>query len=330
MKKTLATAAIAAGVAFAIPSAVYAQDSDGASVSAVALGKKDRTSGGGRVKRGGSTTPSYTLRGWMHSDVQQAWDGGFFGQGTTLTVVDDFSSSDVFYGDLGTGGAYATHGGWTSLESGMIAPQAKVNKHDFTNSTSVRLDSGTFNVLNLSYGMIAPAGYGAVGWSAREQSIINYAANGDALVVKAAGNDSGVAVGEATGSGQFDYLNRDLIGKDSAIFVGALSANGSVDRPAGLASYSNIAGDNATVQDQFLVVGVEGSKTRLYGTSFAAPVVAGYGAILGSKFTGASSSVIADRLLGTARTDTVLGYDARLHGKGEASLSRALAPNLIQ
>ena len=97
-------------------------------------------------------------------------------------------------------------------------------------------------------------------------------------------------------------------------------------RRASLASYSNFAGTNTTVQDQFLVVGVKNSATGLLGTSFAAPIVSGYAAILKSKFTGAGHTQIANQLLDTARRDTIAGYDPALHGQGEASLSRALAP----
>lgn len=145
---------------------------------------------------------------------------------------------------------------------------------------------------------------------------------------KAAGNDS-VAVGSGNGSGNFDYLNAALIGTQSTIFVGALDRNGNTANKASLAWYSNYAGIDATVQNQFLVVGVEGNKTNLYGTSFGAPIISGYASVLGSKFTSASPTHIVDRLLDTARTDTIQGYDARLHGRGEASISRALAPAAI-
>ena len=63
------------------------------------------------------------------------------------------------------------------------------------------------------------------GWSAEEASIISYATKGTAVVSKAAGNDS-VAVGGIAGSQQ-DYLDLALVGKASAIFVGALDGNGS-------------------------------------------------------------------------------------------------------
>ena len=127
-----------------------------------------------------------------------------------------------------------------------------------------------------------------------------------------------------------DYLNRALTGTSSALFVGALNSNGTTLSPATLAYYSNTAGTNVAVQNNFLVVGVEGSKTGLYGTSFAAPIVSGYGAILGSKFTAATPTQIVNQLLSTARTDTLANYSAAVYGKGEASLTRALAPTSIK
>ncbi len=130
----------------------------------------------------------------------------------------------------------------------------------------------------------------------------------------------------ANAAGRIDLLSRDLIGAQSVIFVGALSSNGTTKDRASLASYSNFAGATTAVQEQFLVVGVNSSATGLSGTSFAAPIVSGYAAIVKSKFTGASHTQIATRLLDTARRDTIAGYNPAVHGQGEASLSRALAP----
>ncbi|TIX35099.1 MAG: peptidase S8 and S53 subtilisin kexin sedolisin, partial [Mesorhizobium sp.] len=199
----------------------------------------------------------------------------------------------------------------------------------FSTGSSVALAAG-LNVLNLSYGMYARAGYSTsqIGWAPEEASIISYATKGSAVVSKAAGNDA-VAVGGIK-NGQQDYLNLALVGKASAIFVGALSTNGTTTSKAQLASYSNYAGSNPLVQSHFLVVGVTGSKTGLYGTSFAAPIISGYAAIVGSKFTTATPTQITNQLLNTARTDTLLNYNASVYGKGEASLSRALAPASIR
>lgn len=267
------------------------------------------------------------LQSWMSPGVGTAWSLGYQGQGTSITVIDQFTGSGAFSGNLDGTTQTLLHGQWTRLEAGLIAPQATIYSQDFGNSAAVTLRSG-FNTLNLSYGMMARSGLGAIAWSSRESSIIAYARDGRAVVVKAAGND-GVAIGTKNSAGQVDYLSRDLIGKQSAIFVGALSRNGTTTSPASLASYSNRAGSNTTVQKQFLVVGVDSSKTGLAGTSFAAPVVAGYASILSSKFTGASPTQIRNQLLNTARTDTIRNYSASIHGRGEASIARALAPASI-
>lgn len=268
------------------------------------------------------------LRPWMQPEIGQAWSLGFRGQGTSITVIDDFRSGSSLTGNLRGVTEMRRHGEWTALEAAMIAPSASVFAQDFSNSQAVRLQRG-LNTLNLSYGMMAPGGIPSIKWGPREASIITYARDGRAVVVKAAGNDS-VAVGTANRAGQVDYLNRDLIGRQSAIFVGALSAHGTVANKASMAWYSNTAGNNTTVQNQFLVVGVTGNQTNLYGTSFAAPIVAGYASVLGSKFTRATPTQITNQLLTTARTDTIAGYTASIHGRGEASIARALAPAAIR
>ncbi|TPK44152.1 peptidase S8 and S53 subtilisin kexin sedolisin [Mesorhizobium sp. B2-5-4] len=272
---------------------------------------------------------SQTLQGWMSPDVGAAWSAGYKGQGVTITIVDDFSSTSKFSGNFGIGTQTQRHGEWTREEASMVAPLATIRSKDFSTSSSVALSPG-LNVLNLSYGMYTNAGYSPsqIGWSAEEASIISYATKGTAVVSKAAGNDA-VAVGGVT-SGQQDYLDLALVGKASAIFVGALNSNGTTSNKASMAWYSNIAGSNQAAQSHFLVVGVTGDKTGLYGTSFAAPIVAGYAAIVGSKFTKATPTQITNQLLNTARTDTLANYSASVYGKGEASLSRALAPLSIR
>ncbi|RUU12525.1 peptidase S8 and S53 subtilisin kexin sedolisin [Mesorhizobium sp. USDA-HM6] len=270
-----------------------------------------------------------TLQNWMSPDVGAAWAAGYKGKGVTITIVDDFSSSSRFSGNFGIGVQTQRHGEWTREEASMIAPAATIRSKDFSTGSAVPLARG-LNVLNLSYGMYANAGYSVsqIGWAPEEASIISYATKGSAIVSKAAGNDA-VAVGGVTG-GQQDYLDLALIGKQTAIFVGALSTNGTTANKAELAWYSNYAGSNTTVQSHFLVVGVEGDKTGLYGTSFAAPIISGYAAIIGSKFTKATPVQITNDLLNTARTDTLVNYDPSIYGKGEASLSRALAPVSIR
>jgi subtilisin family serine protease len=273
-----------------------------------------------------STPP---VQSWMSADIGAAWSQGYRGKGATVTVIDDFTSSSYLVGRLSGGWTVGTHGTMTYLQSSLVAPEAAFRIRDFSDTRSVALAKG-FNVFNLSYGMFADAGYdvGNIWWGAREGSVINHARTGNALVVKAAGND-GVAVGTATAFGDQDYLASALIGTRSAIFVGALDRNGSVNNQAAMASYSNTAGWDVRVQNQFLTVGVDTATMNLAGTSFAAPIISGYGAILHSKFRTATPTQIANRLLDTARTDTVINYDPSVYGRGEASLSRALAPASI-
>lgn len=272
-----------------------------------------------------------TFQDWMSPEVADAWDDGYTGQGVTITVIDDFNSNDRFIGDLGLGNQFQTHGEWTFQQSGMIAPDATMVAKDYTTRGAVRLKRRGLNVLNLSYGIYTPESRDpdSIRWSAQERSIISHAELGKAVVVKAAGNDA-IAVGTATDDGFVDALNVALTGTESVLFVGALDSNGTVSDPASLASYSNYAGTDTDVQEHFLVVGVDGDMTGLYGTSFAAPIVTGYSAILGSKFRTATPTDITNRLLDTARTDTISDYDVAIHGQGEASLTRALAPNAIR
>jgi subtilisin family serine protease len=284
----------------------------------------------GGVSASSAQTTTPILRSWMSPDIADAWTQGYKGQKVTITIVDDFTSSSKFGGNLGTGALVQRHGEWTRLETSLVAPLATIKSKSFYSGTAVSLATG-LNVLNLSYGMYAKSGYSAsqIGWSAQESSIISYAKNGKAVIVKAAGND-GIAIGASNSKGQTDYLNLSLVGAQSAIFVGALNSNGTTTNLASMASYSNTAGTNTAVQSHFLVVGVEGNETGLYGTSFAAPIISGYSAIIGSKFTTATPTQIANQLLKTARKDTLLNYNATTYGMGEASLSRALAPISIR
>jgi len=278
---------------------------------------------------------SQTLQPWMSPEVSNAWSAGYKGQNTTITFVDDIQSNTKYYGNFNGTRQYQQHGKWTSEESNLIAPSATIQVQDFSNNGSVSLASRGLNVVNLSYAMYARTGYSLnqLSWANREGSVISYANSGAAVISKAAGNDYGTAVGKGNGQGQTDYFNTALINTRTAIFVGALNKNGTTSSKANIANYSNVAGSNATVQQKFLVVGVTGgndANNKLYGTSFAAPVISGYAAVLGSKFTSANATQITNQLLNTARTDTINNYNANTYGRGEASLTRALAPVSIR
>jgi hypothetical protein len=312
--------------------------------------KGGKPSGGGSGgSDGGGTVSAPTYYGWMSPGIIAAWDanngsGGFLGQGVDITVVDDFSSRSRLWGNLGDGLQRQRHGEWTLKQAGMIAPRANMIADDFYNAGAIALNAERFNVLSLSYGYTAPLDRDL------EKTIVEAAAGNLAFIAKSAGNEYGRPVGHRQDGG-FDYLSLGLIGAlggtgdtinatayDSTIFVGALDWNvvGTNDPRSAIASYSSIAGDNTNVQRQFLVVGVESATggasfgTGLAGTSFAAPIVAGYGAVLSSKFQVENPQTVAARLLETAKVDTILGYNPAIHGQGEADIARAISPDAIK
>jgi subtilisin family serine protease len=164
----------------------------------------------------------------------------------------------------------------------------------------------------------------------------------NAVITKAAGND--------TTSASNDPLNYmlayDNLVNQRLLIVGALNNVGTTSAPATIASYSNLAGNDPNIQKRFLVEsgnlpylgngvaidGVAAYPNGAEGTSFAAPRVAAYAAIVEQKFPNLSAANTANVLLQTARYDTLscyytaAGCPVSTYGQGEASLSRALAP----
>lgn len=276
-----------------------------------------------------STPP--TSYNWMTPEVSQAWRQGFYGQGATVTIVDDFISRRNISGSLGPGGLTMRHGEWTKLEATLIAPLAAVKTHDYYSGKAITLTPNSLNVINASYAVFHSRAYPtpSVYWAPQEKSIVEYAKTGKAVISKAAGNDA-IVVGTPNRDLSIDGLNVLLKGAPSAILVGALWRNGTTRDKAELTWYSNKPGNDVVYQNMFLFVGVESDKTSLAGTSFAAPIVSGYAAILGSKFKTATPTAIVSQLLTTARKDTIRRFDPSLHGRGEASLTRALAPAAIR
>lgn len=105
---------------------------------------------------------------------------------------------------------------------------------------------------------------------------------------------------------------------------------GALDSPAGrLADYSNKAGSYA---DRFVVADGRGIHNTeggyVDGTSFAAPRVAGYAAIIRHKYPNLSAANTARVILDSAVWNPAWGDKTpatqALYGQGEASLSRAL------
>jgi hypothetical protein len=192
-----------------------------------------------------------------------------------------------------------------------------------TDSSSILYRS--LQVLNLSLGGTSANPVINQSIYANQLSYANASAVPDIVFVKAAGNSScTINLSNCDPSNAVFYNSPQY--KTKSIIVGGLTQAG-----GSMASYSNKAG---TYSDIFLVAdgrGIYDSTTGIYeqGTSFAAPRVAGYAAILRQKFANLNAEKSASILLDTARFDTLTCHpncDPTIYGKGEASLSRALAP----
>lgn len=273
-------------------------------------------------------SPFYDLTtGWANNDLYGAHAKGYLGQGTTTIFIDFFSHDpgQAPYPVMNIFDMYIqfmTHGQYAMSESVMVAPKSRYVGYDVADGfeklpTKISLSSKGLNVVNLSLGASGTI----------PQAIPKL--SGLAVISKAAGNngqDIDAVISTGGLKGYKDDLSLALRKSPTTLFVGALDHNGSVNNKANISAYSNRAGTDPEFQKRYLMVGVEDTVTGLPGTSFAAPIVSGYAAILGSKFKNANPTQVTNQLLNTARKDTINGYDVKVHGRGEASLSRALAP----
>jgi hypothetical protein len=183
----------------------------------------------------------------------------------------------------------------------------------------------SLQVLNLSLGGTSSNPVSNQASYATQLGYANISSVPDTVFVKAAGNSSCII-----NLSNCDPLNAVFFNspqyKSKTLIVGALDQAGGT-----IASYSNKAG---TYSDIFVVAdgrGIynTGSASYEQGTSFAAPRVAGYAAILRQKFANLNAEQSASIILDTARYDTLScnpNCPSNIYGKGEASLSRALAP----
>ena len=276
-------------------------------------------------------TFSYGYYNWMHKDVKGAWAKGYEGQKTRVIVVDDFTHTDLITNRLDDFWIASTHGYITRRQIDMLAPRSDVRAHhwDFTND-KVSLHKKNLNVINLSIGWSRGANPDW-DWNPMIKSVIKAAKDNKAVIAKAAGNQYGLPVGDRTFIGdKWDSLALDMVGSKSVLFVGALSKHGHKKAKASMATYSSIAGSKKSIQKRFLVIGVDNAVHGITGTSFAAPIAAGYAAILGSKFKKANAKEISLHMLKTTTRNTILNYDKAVHGMGEACLACALAPKKIK
>jgi hypothetical protein len=279
-----------------------------------------------------------TSYNWQHADVKLAWRLGFKGQDAVVHVHDQFDGDLININLKGSkrGKDYVkmTHGDIVSDLVRRTAPLSSIERRQWDDG-NISLQTGRLNVVNASYGRGGSINEADVAY-AQTLQLVTLAHSGQAVVVKAAGNSAKPLSNQGGG----DAINMALKTADAVIFVGALQDHGSTVKTVRLgpwsvsvggasnASYTNTPGRDADYQQRFLMVGVPNNMS-VQGTSFAAPQISAYAAIVGSKFLQATPMQITNQLLSTARKDTISGYNLAIHGQGEASLSRALAPSAI-
>jgi hypothetical protein len=291
-----------------------------------------------------------------HPDVIDAWNKGWTGKNINIVVADYLTQNHgvIVSSLIGRYAIGSTFYG-IALDSDLYKNTSNVFNFDgtFANLTTQK----NIGVINTSFG----ANYN-FGTSDSARAIVDgnnatfrenwvnilkgspgYIYQGlnltDAVIAKSAGNNSITSDKESFVKAYAD----DPSIRNRLLVVGALSfdANGK----GFIATYSNTAGSSSNVKNRFLVASggtpfaygdisnngflVEDTFTGNSGTSFAAPRVAGYAAIIRQKFPNLDAVKTSSIILDTARYDTLNcnpNCDPNIYGAGQASLSRALAP----
>jgi hypothetical protein len=285
------------------------------------------------------TTPS--------EDVLAAWNNGWTGFGKNILTVDTYKNAancnPFSFDNLSN-----CHGITTALISGLTtAIGATPYLLDNSGTESIRNFDGTvatpvsMNVVNLSYTYIGADAqfYSNITTSFLESNYQGFDLS-NAVITKAAGNTSVTSNNDIFSKTLADNSNTAA----RLLIVGAVDGNGSPSSRVDIAAYSNTAGTYAPVANRFVLANGNAPWTTggVYmngwsipgppinvGTSYAAPLVAGYAAIVQQKFPGLNAANTSNIILDTARYDTLTCYpscNTSIYGKGEASLSRALAP----
>lgn len=317
----------------------------------------------------GGCTNGFTVAA-PHPDVIDAWNQGWTGKGVNILMVDSFgvgqnhgvtttllaaryamgaflygTSSSMDYSWSLPGDVIRNYSGTIAIPSVPNTSFGVVNNSFGLNIWFVAGHSGTFTPAEIATANADPFFMALADvWSKALDGRIFWTGFNltDAVITKSAGNDAVTA-------------NNELLSKTYAynssiaprlLIVGALNWAGFTNSPATIAAYSNTAGTDLKIQNRFLVasgttpfgnfdLAVDGNPVTSSGnegTSYAAPRVAGYAAIVRQKFPNVTGANTADIMLQTARYDTlscyytVQGCDKTIYGQGEVSLSRALAP----
>ena len=301
-----------------------------------------------------------------HPEVIDAWNQGWTGKGTNIVMEDFLSGTYAYHGAITT--LLANRYAIGATMYGFNVPTG-LGIYNFDGTAATPSSTINIGVVNASYGANlnsiighaapwtnAELNSAATAYTSSATSVVNrYNSNVgnfnyvSAVITKAAGNDSITANYEPL----VKALAANATINNRLLIVGALNQAGFTSAPATITAYSNKAGTDATIQSRFLVasgttpfmtgdvavngiavgattsVDPNGQYLGNVGTSYAAPRVAGYTAIVMSKFPNLDAVRTSSIMLDTARYDTLScnpNCDPAIYGKGEASLSRALAP----
>jgi len=297
------------------------------------------------------------------SDVIDAWNKGWTGNGQNILIWDNIGASSLSSHPAiveTIAHRYAWGANFYGMSWSNAAPSIPMNKVLNLDGTQTSTSSAlSMNVINMSFGADLASYLGnqpANGWSVTQLNdarshFLGFSADATlltqtasqgafnfntAVIVKAAGND--------TIDAQYEPANWYLAQNGNTVLrlliVGALTNIGTTTNKTDIANYSNKAGSDPTIQSRFLmesgrVAYTDGSNayggsalsgssadgnSGSVGTSFAAPRVAAYAAIVRQKFPNMTAANTADILLATARYDTLACYpncDKAIYGQGK-------------
>jgi len=280
---------------------------------------------------GSSTTVSTMYSRIDLTGLESAHSAGWTGKGKTITVMD----GDTF-------DKSSWHGRYVSDIARFVAPGASRNEYvlsDVLTDSSKNIATIASDIITTSVGY-TPSAVSADGTLAGLlDDLVRDMESSSALVTVAAqhSNWTGTGSGDRNYAGNGGFLNcptsgtmtvsncntwsLDGLNSSNVIYVGEVDSSNSIP------DWSNQAGD--THANQFVVtssdaitVSSDGSPD---GNSFAAPRVAGTGALVRHKFPNLTGSQTATVILHTADDLGATGVDA-VYGHGKLNVGKALAP----
>lgn len=280
---------------------------------------------------GSSTTVSTMYSRIDLIGLESAHSTGWTGKGKTITVMDTntFNSSNY-------------HGRYVSDIARFVAPGASRNEYvlsDVLSNSSKNITTIASDVITTSVGY-TPSSVAADGTLASNlDDLVRDMESSSALITVAAQHSNWTG----TGSGDRNYVGNggfsncpisgtmtvancntwalDNLDSSNVIYVGE------VDSSNDIPDWSNQAG--STHKNQFIVTSSDAITTASNGSpsgnSFAAPRVAGTGALVRHKFPNLSGSQTATVILNTADDLGTSGVDS-VYGHGKLNVGKALSP----